>query len=216
MYVMKRTPESGSHLILHDLAGTMTSSHLTLLQRTTDYSWCHKKNKSQKNSPKRRGIMVIKDSVPSAPDSPRYVISIPTTMSYMPDAILPPERNREANSTHRLSRLDVQRASTDIKRFVEARLEKDFNLVKASRHLCRAIYFKFYIVLSGQSLAIVNSNILSIRYYLSSSHSTQLHKLSPPTPALTTTSMGPRAKRPCTLQFPIERSRVASRSTRTR
>ena len=60
---------------------------------------------------------------------------------YMPDAILPPERNREANSTHRLSRLDVQRASTDIKRFVEARLEKDFNLVKASRHLRRAIYF---------------------------------------------------------------------------
>ena len=79
--------------------------------------------------------MVIKDSVPSAPDSPRCVTMPPnpTTMSYMPDAILPPERNREANSTHRLSRLDVQRASTDIKRFVEARLEKDFNLVKASR-----------------------------------------------------------------------------------
>ena len=161
--------------------------------------------------------MVIKDSVPSAPDSPRCVISIPTTMSYMPDAILPPERNREANSTHRLSRLDVQRASTDIKRFVEARLEKDFNLVKASRHLCRAIYFKFYNVLSGQSLVIVYSNIsFQFAIYLSSSHSTQLHKLSPPTPALTTTSMGPRAKRPCTLLFPIEMSRVASRSTRTR
>ena len=171
---MKRTPESGSHLILHDLAGTMTSSHLNLLQRTTDYSWCHKKNKSQKNSPKRRGIMVIKDSVPSAPDSPRCV-TIPTTMSYMPDAILPPERNREANSTHRLSRLDVQRASTDIKRFVEARLENDFNLVKASRHLCRAIYFKFYIVLSGQSLAIVNSNILSIRYFHTAHNSTSFH-----------------------------------------
>lgn len=53
----------------------------------------------------------------------------------MPEKLLPPERNRQANSTHRLSRLDVQRASTDIKRFVEARLEKDFNLVKASRHV---------------------------------------------------------------------------------
>ena len=66
------------------------------------------------------------------PNSPKCVAMPPAT-SYMPETLLPPERNREANSTHRLSRLDIQRASTDVKRFVEARLEKDFNLVKASQ-----------------------------------------------------------------------------------
>ena len=50
--------------------------------------------------------------------------------TYMPDSILPKEYNRIANSTHRLSRLDIQRAMTDIKRFVEARLESDLHLVK--------------------------------------------------------------------------------------
>ena len=49
---------------------------------------------------------------------------------YMDPSLLPPSRNREANSTHRLSRLDIQRASQDIKRFVEDRLERDFHLVK--------------------------------------------------------------------------------------
>jgi len=49
---------------------------------------------------------------------------------YMPDTLLPPEHNREANSTHRLSRLDVQRAIADLKRFVEDRLEKDLNVVR--------------------------------------------------------------------------------------
>lgn len=53
-----------------------------------------------------------------------------TTGTYMPDEILPPEYNREANSTHRLSRLDIQRAINDIKKFVEGRLESDLNLVK--------------------------------------------------------------------------------------
>lgn len=48
----------------------------------------------------------------------------------MPPEVLPPERNREANSTHRLSRLDLQRAMTDIKRFVEARLESDLKVVR--------------------------------------------------------------------------------------
>jgi len=49
---------------------------------------------------------------------------------YMPETVLPPKRNLVANSTHRLSRLDVQRAMTDIKRFVEARLESDLKVVK--------------------------------------------------------------------------------------
>eukprot|EP00542_Grammatophora_oceanica_P002983 CAMPEP_0194063248 /NCGR_PEP_ID=MMETSP0009_2-20130614/79829_1 /TAXON_ID=210454 /ORGANISM="Grammatophora oceanica, Strain CCMP 410" /LENGTH=107 /DNA_ID=CAMNT_0038715303 /DNA_START=159 /DNA_END=479 /DNA_ORIENTATION=- len=53
-----------------------------------------------------------------------------STTHYMPPNLLPPERNREANSTHRLSRLDLQRAMTDVKRFVEQRLESDLHLVK--------------------------------------------------------------------------------------
>lgn len=68
------------------------------------------------------------------PNSPKCVTMAPATR-YMPETLLPPERNREANSTHRLSRLDIQRASADVKRFVESRLEKDFNLVKASQEI---------------------------------------------------------------------------------
>ena len=70
---------------------------------------------------------------PNSPRIPKCVRLPQTATSYMPESLLPPKRNQEANSTHRLSRLDIQRASTDVKRFVEARLEKDFNLVKASR-----------------------------------------------------------------------------------
>lgn len=50
--------------------------------------------------------------------------------NYMPPELLPPPENRAANATHRLSRLELQRAMTDIKRFVEARLESDLNLVQ--------------------------------------------------------------------------------------
>lgn len=53
-----------------------------------------------------------------------------TTDQYMPQTVLPPLENRAANSTQRLSRLDIQRASNDIKKFVEHRLEQDLNLVK--------------------------------------------------------------------------------------
>ena len=49
---------------------------------------------------------------------------------YMPDKVLPPIRNRDANSTHRLTRMELQKAMTDIKRFVEQRLETDLNVVK--------------------------------------------------------------------------------------
>lgn len=52
------------------------------------------------------------------------------TTPYMRPEILVPERNREASSINRLSRLDIQRASTDIKRFIEARFEHDLNLVR--------------------------------------------------------------------------------------
>eukprot|EP00538_Stauroneis_constricta_P004711 CAMPEP_0119555866 /NCGR_PEP_ID=MMETSP1352-20130426/7950_1 /TAXON_ID=265584 /ORGANISM="Stauroneis constricta, Strain CCMP1120" /LENGTH=446 /DNA_ID=CAMNT_0007602719 /DNA_START=155 /DNA_END=1495 /DNA_ORIENTATION=+ len=53
-----------------------------------------------------------------------------TKSSYMPSKMLPPPQNRNANSTHRLSRLEIQKASNMIKRFVEARLESDLHLVK--------------------------------------------------------------------------------------
>lgn len=46
----------------------------------------------------------------------------------MPMEILPPKENWEANSTRRLSRVDVQKASNKIKRFVEMRLESDLNV----------------------------------------------------------------------------------------
>jgi hypothetical protein len=48
----------------------------------------------------------------------------------MPPEKLPPERNRVANSTHRLSRLEIQKAINDVKRFVEERLENDLHLIK--------------------------------------------------------------------------------------
>jgi len=50
--------------------------------------------------------------------------------TYMPDSLLPPTRNREAVSTKRLSRMDLQRAITDVKRFIENRLENDLNIIK--------------------------------------------------------------------------------------
>lgn len=53
-----------------------------------------------------------------------------TMSNYMPERLLPPKYNRDANSTHRLSRLELQKAITDIKRFVEMRLESDLHLTK--------------------------------------------------------------------------------------
>jgi aspartate--ammonia ligase len=47
---------------------------------------------------------------------------------YMPMELLPPKENWAANSTHRLSRIEMQKAMTKIKRFVERRLETDLNL----------------------------------------------------------------------------------------
>lgn len=49
---------------------------------------------------------------------------------YMPDSVLPPPHNRDANSTHRLSRRQVQIAMADAKRFIEKRLENDLHLIK--------------------------------------------------------------------------------------
>jgi hypothetical protein len=49
---------------------------------------------------------------------------------YMPDSLLPPLYNRDAVASHRLSRMDIQRAMVDVKKFVESRLESDLNLIK--------------------------------------------------------------------------------------
>lgn len=60
-------------------------------------------------------------------------------ITYMPTYVLPPPENLPASSTHRLSRLDIQRAITDAKRFIEARLEKDLNLVRVSLSLLQVV-----------------------------------------------------------------------------
>jgi hypothetical protein len=51
---------------------------------------------------------------------------------YMPPELLPPLENRPAISTQRLSRMDIQRAIADVKRFMENRLEQDLNLIPVS------------------------------------------------------------------------------------
>ena len=51
---------------------------------------------------------------------------------YMPTKVLPSPENLQASSTRRLSRIEVQKAITDVKRFVEARLESDFHLIRVS------------------------------------------------------------------------------------
>lgn len=48
--------------------------------------------------------------------------------TYMPMDLLPPKENWEANSTHRLSRIEMQKAMTKVRRFVERRLEADLNV----------------------------------------------------------------------------------------
>lgn len=48
----------------------------------------------------------------------------------MPESLLPPEHNRKAIASHRLSSMEIQRAIDDVKKFVESRLEIDLNLVK--------------------------------------------------------------------------------------
>lgn len=54
---------------------------------------------------------------------------------YMPEEVLPPERNRDANSNHRLSRLEIQQAITDVKGFIEGRLESDLHLTRVRNRL---------------------------------------------------------------------------------
>ena len=52
--------------------------------------------------------------------------------TYMPIDLLPPRQNWEANSTRRLSRIEMQKAISKVKRFVERRLESDLNVFEVS------------------------------------------------------------------------------------
>ena len=49
---------------------------------------------------------------------------------YMPAELLPPEYNRPAIASHRLSRIQIQKAIVDVKKFVENRFETNLNLIK--------------------------------------------------------------------------------------
>lgn len=55
-----------------------------------------------------------------------------THKEYMPRSLLPDRDAIMASSTNRLSRIELQKAITDVKRFVEARLESDLNVFKVS------------------------------------------------------------------------------------
>ena len=59
--------------------------------------------------------------------------------TYMPMDLLPPKENWEANSTHRLSRIELQKAMTKLKRFVESRLESDLNVFEVRCLICVCI-----------------------------------------------------------------------------
>jgi len=52
---------------------------------------------------------------------------------YMPDSLFPPLYNRPAIASHRLSRMEIQKAIVDVKKFVENRLESDLNVIKVRR-----------------------------------------------------------------------------------
>ena len=49
---------------------------------------------------------------------------------YMPPELLPSPSNLVKSATQRLSRLEIQQAITDLKRFIEHRLETDLHLTK--------------------------------------------------------------------------------------
>ena len=69
-----------------------------------------------------RKLTTLKSAVPEIEKS--------TKNYYMPSEILPSEFNRAAGSTHRLSRLEMQKAMNDVKRFVESRFENDLHLTR--------------------------------------------------------------------------------------
>jgi hypothetical protein len=64
---------------------------------------------------------------------------------YMPPELLPPLENRPAISTQRLSRMDMQRAIADVKRFMTCRLEQDLNLIPVSFYLCMFFFWSLSI-----------------------------------------------------------------------
>jgi hypothetical protein len=71
-----------------------------------------------------RGLLPVTNALSS------QVIAHQEEEMYMPPGKLPPKENLSAGSTHRLGRLELVKAINDVKRFVEARLESDLNVVK--------------------------------------------------------------------------------------
>ena len=71
-------------------------------------------------------------------DSGVVTSSVPTTASkmtkkkieYMPRSLLPSKETILASSTNRLTRIELQKAIQDVKRFVESRFESDLNVFK--------------------------------------------------------------------------------------
>ena len=51
---------------------------------------------------------------------------------YMPRSLLPSKETIMASSTNRLSRMELQKAIQDVKRFVETRFESDLNVFKVN------------------------------------------------------------------------------------
>jgi len=69
-------------------------------------------------------------TIPRPPDTHSVAHVNGERPTYMPSRVLPSTENLPASSTHRLSRIEIQKAITDVKRFVEARLESDMNLIR--------------------------------------------------------------------------------------
>jgi hypothetical protein len=91
----------------------------------TEESWHHSVGRSQPKPP-------VQNAIPrtSHRSHKNNNMMFDSNANYMPATLLPPPENFRANSTHRLSRLDMQRAITDVKRFIEKGLETDLCLVK--------------------------------------------------------------------------------------
>lgn len=98
---------------------------------------------------------------------------------YMPMELLPPEENWKANSTRRLSRIELQKAMSKVKRFVERRLESDLNVFE---------------VRSAHDSMFYASDRLGSSLSLSTRYSTPLPSHSLPEPESTTSSTDPSLK----------------------
>ena len=63
-----------------------------------------------------------------------------TKIEYMPRSLLPSKETILASSTNRLTRMELQKAIQDVKRFVESRFESDLNVFKVNMHVAQNQY----------------------------------------------------------------------------